>query len=157
MECSFEGCGRKVMSKGLCYTHYEQKRAGQELRAIQVYTKNLNPQEFIKFYTDRTGACWMWLGGKKKTDGYGQAKYKGKSVMAHRLSYEAFIGEIPNGMTVHHKCAVPSCCNPDHLELATNRDNVGEMFARRAYEARIAELEARVAELEAMTEKAEAQ
>ena len=56
-------------------------------------------------------------------------------------------------MTVHHKCANRACCNPEHLELATNRENVAEMFARKAYEARIAELEEEVAALKAKYER----
>ncbi len=43
---------------------------------------------------------------------------------AHRITYEHFIGPITPGMFVCHQCDVPSCCNPDHLFLGTNADNM---------------------------------
>jgi hypothetical protein len=109
-------------------------------------------EERMNAYLDKSGDCWVWQGAKSD-NGYGSITLGNKSFRAHRLAYETFIGEIPNGMTVHHKCANRACCNPEHLELATNRENVAEMFARKAYEARIAELEEEVAALKAKYER----
>ena len=33
--CRFDGCGRNVVARGLCQTHYSQERAGKPLRPIQ--------------------------------------------------------------------------------------------------------------------------
>jgi len=107
---------------------------------------------YLDFWIDKSGDCWNWTGHKFK--GYGRIGFRGKRLLAHRLAYETWVGSIPKEMSVHHKCANRLCCNPDHLELATQRDNMAEMFARKAYEARIAELEARVAELESQVQKA---
>jgi hypothetical protein len=47
-----------------------------------------------------------------------------RMVLAHRFSYEIFIGPIPDGMTVDHiACNFTSCCNPDHLRVCSNREN----------------------------------
>lgn len=61
---------------------------------------------------------------------YGFATVDGKPVLAHRLSYELFIGPIPDGLFVLHKCDNPPCCNPEHLEVGTHRDNMRQMDER---------------------------
>jgi hypothetical protein len=153
--CSFEGCGLNHLAKGFCNGHYQQNVRGVELVPLRKTAQpGLSAEDYLDFWLDKSGDCWNWTGGKTN-DGYGKTYSSGNRLMAHRLSYETYVGEIPSGMTVHHKCANRACCNPDHLELATQRDNMAEMFARKALNARIAELEARVAELEAQVQKAE--
>jgi hypothetical protein len=49
---------------------------------------------------------------------------------AHRASYEAFKGPIPDGMHVLHQCDVTECVNPDHLFLGTQLDNVRDMMTK---------------------------
>ena len=65
--------------------------------------------------------CWVWLGAllPKK---YGHSAF-GRT---HRIAWEAYKGAIPRGLWVLHRCDVPSCCNPDHLFLGTNKDNVAD-------------------------------
>ena len=43
--------------------------------------------------------------------------------LAHRYSFKTFVGEIPKGMVLHHKCNNPPCVNPKHLEISTIRRN----------------------------------
>ena len=73
--------------------------------------------------------CWEWL-AMRHPDGYGQMKVKEKRKYAHRLSYEIFIGPIPEGMMVCHKCDNPGCVNPHHLFLGTCLDNVRDMISK---------------------------
>lgn len=66
--------------------------------------------------------CWLWTGSCNR-DGYGRLTHSHRTVDAHRLSWLAHRGPIPDGLWVLHACDVPSCVNPDHLWLGTNSDN----------------------------------
>lgn len=73
--------------------------------------------------------CWPW---KRNTNpqGYGTLKAQGKMQRAHRLAYELSRGPIPEGMVVCHTCDNPSCVNPHHLFLGSQRDNVRDMMSK---------------------------
>ena len=45
---------------------------------------------------------------------------------AHRMSYIAFKGTIPEGMVVRHMCNVPLCVNPEHLRIGTTQENIDD-------------------------------
>jgi len=70
--------------------------------------------------------CWIWMAGRC-SHFYGRLKIKGKVENAHRASYREFVGEIPDGLFVCHKCDIPECINPDHLFLGTYADNMEDM------------------------------
>lgn len=72
--------------------------------------------------------CWEWQGGKSK--GYGRISVNGSPYSTHRIAYAERYGPIPDGMIVRHKCDNPPCCNPDHLELGTQADNIADMVSR---------------------------
>lgn len=66
--------------------------------------------------------CWLWLGQLR--DGYGRLHSDGKLLQAHRVSYEAFVCDIPDGLQIDHLCRVRCCVNPEHLEPVTQLENV---------------------------------
>ena len=88
--------------------------------------------------------CWAWQG--TRTDaGYGlvstgrQARIPQE--FTHRVTLGLALGVSLEGIVVHHKCAYPPCCNPDHLQPVTQQENIAEMEARRVYITRIQRLE----------------
>lgn len=87
----------------------------------------LNRVERIPF-----SGCWVFTGAVNHF-GYGIVGLQNSKKIdrTHRIAYRHFKGEIPNGMFVCHTCDVPSCCNPDHLFLGTNHDNVLDMIRKK--------------------------
>ncbi len=73
--------------------------------------------------------CWPWT-GPCNGDGYGQMTVGGRTVGAHRVAFAIANGETPDGLSVLHACDNRPCCNPAHLHVGTQADNVAEMHAR---------------------------
>ena len=71
--------------------------------------------------------CWLWLGAPNQKTGYGQAKFCGRKVDAHRLAWEFTHGLVPSGLSVLHRCDVRTCVRPEHLFLGTHLDNMRDM------------------------------
>lgn len=79
----------------------------------------------------RGEGCWNWTAGKDR-DGYGRFTVPGRGswLRAHRFSYELFVGAVPEGMQVLHRCDNPSCVRPDHLLLGVQQDNADDMVQK---------------------------
>ena len=83
--------------------------------------------QIIKRFDDKVipepnSGCWLWLGAING-NGYGNFWDGVKTISAHRFAYMTFVGPIPDGFELDHKCRVRSCCNPIHLEAVTPRIN----------------------------------
>ena len=68
-------------------------------------------------------SCWVF-GGAKHSAGYGVINIRGTVFYTHRLAYEWFHGDIPDGLTIDHLCRNRPCCNPMHLEAVTSAENI---------------------------------
>lgn len=79
----------------------------------------------IGMYRAPPTPCWLWLAGK---DTYGYGVFNLGLTLgnqsSHRFSYERQSGLIPEGAQLDHLCRVRHCCNFDHLELVTPKENV---------------------------------
>ena len=78
--------------------------------------------------------CWNWNEGKRRR-GYGRFSIqvgpnKDKGFVSSRVAYFLAYGECPEDMVVCHSCDNPSCCNPKHLFLGTNKDNTQDMLKK---------------------------
>lgn len=85
-------------------------------------------KEFLE-RVEKTDTCWNWTMKLNET-GYGQVTIFGKCEPAHRVSYEMFVGDIPENYDIRHKCDNRRCVNPEHLEVGTRQQNINDKVER---------------------------
>jgi hypothetical protein len=103
----------------------------------------LSPEQYkekaIKRFFDtiekNQDGCWIWKGylcSPKKIYGLTSSRLDGKKkkILAHRLSYRLFNGDIPHGSCVLHTCDIPLCVNPDHLWIGSNYEYQKDMIEK---------------------------
>lgn len=77
----------------------------------------------------KTEGCWLWAGATVGK-GYGTIGTSKGVKLSHRVAYELYVGPIPEGLFVLHRCDTPNCVNPEHLFVGTNQDNMTDMMAK---------------------------
>ena len=101
----------------------------------------LSMRQFVRFLRRIAivGDCWERQG--YRTDG-GYTTISlirdgiQRCLYAHRVSYEFFVGPIPDGMEVDHLCRNRACVNPEHFEIVTSAVNTLRGFGPTAENAR---------------------
>ena len=103
--------------------------------------RSLPERVLEKIHFEPNSGCWLFTGYWDR-DGYGKVTpsrlsgLKRQPMSVHRIMYEHEIGEIPEGLTIDHKCRTRCCCNPDHMEPVPNVVNVMRGFSLAALNAR---------------------
>lgn len=97
---------------------------------------NISAEDRVRFWAKvckrNADECWPWQGSGLGREGYGQftvtstggASRKQLHLYAHRVAWIVTRGDIPQGVSVLHRCDNPGCVNPDHLFLGSQLDNM---------------------------------
>lgn len=109
----------------------EKARLARRRRGLRKAGRKMLPP-IERFWTlalpEPNSGCWIWT-GFLLPNGYGRfgggGKY-GPTLLAHRFSYEHFVGPIGDGYEVHHTCQTRCCVNPEHLRTVTHREHMAE-------------------------------
>lgn len=136
--CSVDDCSRPLYSSGMCSVHYNRKRTTGTTDPGPQARGSAEARFWRYVQKGPASACWEWQ-GKSKVRGYGVLSLGGRGagkMLAHRFAYTLMVGPIPegggpHGTVVMHTCDNRLCCNPAHLRLGTQADNVADMNRKR--------------------------
>ncbi len=128
--CSLEGCGGTHEARGYCNAHYLRHKKGLPLDSpIR--------EVGVPFWdrVDRSGgidSCWLWTGARYGCSPYGhwwspEARH---DMATHRYVASLAYGALPVDAVVLHSCDEPACCNPLHLIVGTQRQNIRDMYQK---------------------------
>ena len=93
---------------------------------------NLTKEQEIKMMNrisiDINTGCWNWS-NYIDAGGYGRIMFNNHQESAHRVFYAWKKGKLPRGKSkiipqLDHLCKNRKCCNPDHLELVSFKENI---------------------------------
>lgn len=71
------------------------------------------------------------IGKQAHTEDMVNFDYKGNCFRAHRMAWMLTYGPIPAKLHVLHDCDNASCCNPKHLFLGIQKDNMHDMYGKK--------------------------
>ena len=133
--CSFDGCERVTVARGLCDPHYRQSKAGKPLKPIKgLRPSGLNASGLVLWIehnevrkTERD--CWEYT-GRRMPNGYGMTTLFGKDVSVHRLFLTRYKGPPDEHLEARHHCDNKICCNPYHLDWGTTVENAIDCLER---------------------------
>ena len=90
-----------------------------------------NTPENFQLYVRDTGSCHIWT-GKVERSGYGRVSWHGKKRLAHRVAAYlcGLIDTLDAPDRILHSCDNRLCCNPAHLSIGSQRDNMRDAVSK---------------------------
>lgn len=123
-QCGITGCTGFVKARGWCGKHY------QRWWLTGTTDSSRTPEQRFWPRVDKNGPlhptlgrCWVWT-GDTSSSGYGRFYLLGRQMASHVVSWWWANGPVPEGLELDHLCRVRACCNPEHLEPVTHRENI---------------------------------
>jgi hypothetical protein len=95
---------------------------GMRIPLAERFWRHVNKDGPIPEQRPELGPCWSWTGTIMEI-GYGMLGFERKHLLAHRISYQLNVGEIPSELELDHLCRNRGCVNPTHLEAVTRLTN----------------------------------
>lgn len=93
--------------------------------------KDIDVFKYIEMNDGDVTKCWEWTGALGGRDGRPYFSFGGKRMLAYRLVYEIFTGNVlTKDLVVRHECDNKVCCNPHHLTHGTHQENMNDMKER---------------------------
>jgi hypothetical protein len=105
------------------------KRFGPYPHPLPPITESVAARFWAGIERGSEAECWPWR-RHCDTGGYGVIGIGGRLIKAHRVAYAIAYGHTPGDMCVLHRCDNPCCCNPAHLTLGTQQDNIADMVGK---------------------------
>lgn len=125
-------CGNELRVERISLRAGHTRSCGCSKRALAIATRGATSADEVltrgSVPEPNTG-CQLWTRAYDSY-GYGSLGFRGRSLRAHRLSYETYVGPIPNGLLVCHSCDTPACINPKHLFLGTDKENTRDSLRK---------------------------
>ena len=75
--------------------------------------------KFLDKIQIQPNGCWEWMGYRNENN-YGVLNHK----LTHRIMWELIHKPLISSIHVLHTCDNPPCCNPNHLFLGDQIDNM---------------------------------
>lgn len=131
--CIVDGCNKGRKKQNWCNAHYlKLLRYGDPMVVINQRSVSADVcwDHYMIGDPPPAGVVWPWAGPVMQNTGYGVMYFANTSKLAHRYSYERFVGPIPPGMVIRHVNDTPIDVNPNNLLVGTHQQNAQDMVDR---------------------------